>query len=223
MPSSEASKTETIKISIFNDYPVIVAGITAMFADDPRVEIVEELSLTLPNSKVDLTLFDDFADDDPVDSLRKLAANPHAGKIVLFTWRPDSSFAAQAAELGAAGVLAKTLDADELADQMLAIASEVSFPEKTRSKGSAAMKANWPGKADGISPRESEMLSLIARGHTNEQIAEICDLSINSVKSYIRSAYRKIGVKRRSQAVVWAMEHGLLPVAKRGGVGPQSD
>lgn len=204
-----------IKISVSNDYPVIVAGISAMFANDPRIEVVEELSLAMPTCAVDLTLFDDFADDDPADSLQKLAANPFAGKVVLFTWRPDSSFAAVARELGASAVLPKTLAADELADQLCAVATETDSTRQPTGKPSASMKSDWPGKAVGISPRESEMLSLIARGHTNEQIAEICDLSINSVKSYIRSAYRKIGVERRSQAVVWTMEHGLLPVSQR--------
>lgn len=59
------------------------------------------------------------------------------------------------------------------------------------------------------------MLSLITQGVTNQEIAEACYLSINSVKSYIRSAYRKINVERRSQAVLWGTQNGMLPVAER--------
>ena len=55
------------------------------------------------------------------------------------------------------------------------------------------------------------MLALITQGLSNQEIAERSYLSINSVKTYIRTAYRKIGVTRRSQAVVWGMQHGFEP------------
>jgi two-component system, NarL family, response regulator LiaR len=62
-----------------------------------------------------------------------------------------------------------------------------------------------------LSTRESQILALIVRGLSNQEIAETAFLSINSVKTYIRTAYRKMGVTRRSQAVVWAMQHGFEP------------
>jgi NarL family two-component system response regulator LiaR len=60
-----------------------------------------------------------------------------------------------------------------------------------------------------LSPRELQVLTLISRGLSNDDIATELALSINSVKSYIRSAYRKIGVTRRAQAVIWAIEKDL--------------
>ena len=68
-----------------------------------------------------------------------------------------------------------------------------------------------PGKGAGLSRRESDVLALIAQGRSNQEIADECFLSINSVKTYIRSAYRKIGVSHRAQAVVWALRHGFAP------------
>ncbi|WP_193609164.1 LuxR C-terminal-related transcriptional regulator [Nocardioides lijunqiniae] len=62
-----------------------------------------------------------------------------------------------------------------------------------------------------LSSRETEILSLIVRGLSNQEIADAAYLSINSVKTYIRTAYKKMGVTRRSQAVVWAMQHGFEP------------
>ena len=61
-----------------------------------------------------------------------------------------------------------------------------------------------------LSPRELEVLALIAEGLTNQQIADRACVSINSVKTYIRSAYRKIGVTSRSQAVVWGLRNGVV-------------
>ena len=55
------------------------------------------------------------------------------------------------------------------------------------------------------------MLGLIAQGLTNQEIADRLFISINSVKTYVRTAYRKIEVERRSQAVVWVERRGLTP------------
>jgi len=66
-----------------------------------------------------------------------------------------------------------------------------------------------PGSEDGLSPRESDVLALVTQGLSNQEIAETLYLSINSVKTYIRSSYRKMGVATRSQAVLWAIQHGF--------------
>ena len=58
-------------------------------------------------------------------------------------------------------------------------------------------------------------MALITQGLTNQQIADRAYLSINSVKTYIRAAYRKTGVERRSQAVLWGVAHGFLPDRER--------
>lgn len=63
----------------------------------------------------------------------------------------------------------------------------------------------------GLSDREEQVLALIAQGLTNQEIADRVFVSINSVKTYIRSAYRKIGVSSRSQAVAWGLRNGLTP------------
>ena len=63
----------------------------------------------------------------------------------------------------------------------------------------------------GLTPREVDVLGLIAAGLTNQEIADRLYLSINSVKTYIRTAYRKIGAERRAHAVVWVERHALTP------------
>jgi len=68
-----------------------------------------------------------------------------------------------------------------------------------------------PGLADGLTRREGEVIALIASGLSNQEIAERSHVSINSIKSYIRSAYRKMGVASRSQAVLWGVENGFVP------------
>jgi DNA-binding CsgD family transcriptional regulator len=62
----------------------------------------------------------------------------------------------------------------------------------------------------GLSPRELQVMTLVASGATNEEIARELFLGINTIKTYIRTAYRKAGVTRRAQAVIWGREHGLV-------------
>lgn len=69
----------------------------------------------------------------------------------------------------------------------------------------------WLGYDEGLTRRESEIIALIAQGLSNQQIADQTFLSINSVKSYIRTAYRKMEVVSRSQAVLWGVRHGFVP------------
>ena len=69
----------------------------------------------------------------------------------------------------------------------------------------------WPGAEHGLTAREAEVIALITQGLSNQEIAEQTYLSINSVKTYIRTAYRKIDVTRRSQAVAWGLKHGFDP------------
>ncbi|MFC4785242.1 response regulator transcription factor [Nocardioides sp. MAHUQ-72] len=60
-----------------------------------------------------------------------------------------------------------------------------------------------------LTRREAQVLALIALGRSNQEIAAELYVSVNSVKTYIRTGYRKIGVSRRVEAVRWAMQHGL--------------
>jgi len=63
---------------------------------------------------------------------------------------------------------------------------------------------------EALSPRECDMLRMISQGLSNQEIADGLHLSINSVKTYVRSAYRKIGVSSRSKAVIWGARNGFL-------------
>lgn len=69
----------------------------------------------------------------------------------------------------------------------------------------------WPGRSAALSQREAEMICWISRGLTNDEIARLTFLSPNSVKSFVRSAYRKIGATRRAHAVLWGVAHDMRP------------
>jgi NarL family two-component system response regulator LiaR len=116
-----------------------------------------------------------------------------------------------ALERGAAAVIPLSISAEQLAEVIRA-AMEGHLDEVPGARVSD--DSAYPGKEAGLSRRESEVLALIVQGRSNQEVADECFLSVNSVKTYIRSAYRKIGVSQRAQAVVWGMQHGFRPGAR---------
>ena len=78
-----------------------------------------------------------------------------------------------------------------------------------RARRGSTVGLDWPGRSEGLSDREAEIIALITQGKSNAEIAALTYLSINSVKTYIRTGYRKIGVSSRTQAVLWGIEHGF--------------
>jgi NarL family two-component system response regulator LiaR len=78
-------------------------------------------------------------------------------------------------------------------------------------RAGVASGLDWPGRVEGISDRESEILALITQGKTNAEICALTYLSPNTLKSYIRSLYRKIGATSRTQAMLWGVQNGFTP------------
>ena len=206
-----------LRVALHNDYEVVVRGLRAML--DPfrdRIEVVELDSSMPVVSDVDLTLYDTFGkaqvDAEDVDEFIR---NEGAGKVVIYTWNMHPVLVDQALAKGCSGYLDKGLTGEELVDTLVRIAAGdvIVSPqlEVDDHEDPSSDLGDWPAQSAGLSARESEVLALITQGYTNNDIAARSYLSINSVKSYIRSAYRKIGVERRSQAVRWGMENDMLP------------
>jgi NarL family two-component system response regulator LiaR len=201
-----------IRVAVVNDYEIVVAGVAAMLAPHGERISVVELDSSLPViSDVDVILYDTFAavQGDGVD-LEDLVHGGDA-RVVIFSWNVDADLVRTAIDRGAAGYLSKGLDAEQVVAGIEAVhRGETITPAEVEVDDRAA-SGEWPGREFGLSAREAEVLALITQGLSNQEIAERTYLSINSVKTYIRTAYRKIDVTRRSQAVAWGMRHGFEP------------
>jgi DNA-binding NarL/FixJ family response regulator len=200
-----------LRVAVVNDYALVVAGLASLltpFSD--RVQVVEIDSGLPVRSEVDVILYDTFGQvqGDGVD-LEDLVADNDA-RVVIFSWNTQPDLVERSLERGAAGYVSKSLEAADL----VALIERVHRGEVVRPPLPNAYDhelGTWPGQDHGLSPREAEVLALICQGLSNQQIASKSYLSINSVKTYIRTAYRKIGATSRSQAVIWGLAHGLAP------------
>lgn len=202
-----------IRVAIVNDYELVVAGVAAMLAPHHERVAIVELNSGLPVlSDVDVVLYDTFGQvqGDGVD-LDDLVRGSRV-RVVIFSWNTQPALVRAAIDRGAAGYLSKGLTADQIVGGLEAVhgGETVTPPESTTAVDRGAA-GDWPGRERGLTAREAEVLALITQGLSNQEIAQRSYLSINSVKTYIRTAYRKIEVTRRSQAVAWGMRNGFEP------------
>lgn len=204
-----------VRVAIVNDYEIVVRGLERLLADRPPLEVVELDCLVDPALPVDLVLLDTFAAQLGAEKMARLNALPNVGHLVVYTWEQDEQRVARDLAAGARGHLSKGLSGEALAHALHRVhAGEVVVSpfDDHGVRDTAADPHAWPGRAHGLSSREAEVLGLITQGKTNEDIARQLYLSPNTLKRYIRTAYRKIGVERRSQAVAWGYQHGMAPI-----------
>ena len=211
-----SSERPDISLALINDYPVVVEGVAHMLRRHPRLRVVELDSGLLPEQEVDVVLYDTFAATGrgTRDVLRVLEETRRYRRVVMYTWNVSAQRVDEALAMGMDGFLSKELSAADLADALVRVheGERVVEPQPVRED---VAPPDWPGRHAGLSAREAEVIALITQGFTNDQIARNCYLSINSVKSYIRSAYRKMGVERRSQAALWGVQHGMDPSSQQ--------
>ncbi|MCW2847022.1 MAG: putative two-component system response regulator [Marmoricola sp.] len=198
-----------------DDYAVVVAGLRALLEPyEDRVQVVELDSQMDVESDIDVLLYDGFSRERVVGPVREVIASTPA-PVVLFTWHLGPEMVSEALENGMAGCVSKTASAEELIEALEQVHRGAVVVSQDPGPDAAPAAGEWPGRSHGLTARESEVMALIAQGLTNPEIAERAYISPNTVKSYIRSAYRRIGVERRSQAVLWATQNGFLPDHKR--------
>ncbi len=211
-----------VRIALKNDYEIVVRGLAQMFEPyRDRVNLIELNARTPVATPVDIVLYDTFAQaQGNLAEVRQALSDSPADKVVLYSWNTQPELVAAAVERGASGYLSKSMTAAELVDALEEIhAGRVVTVVRPAPD---VVPGDWPGRETGLSAREAEVLALITQGLSNELIAQRTYLSANSVKTYIRSAYRKLDVSSRSQAVVWGVRHGFLPDVMRQ-PGPDAD
>src|SRR4051794_24985859 len=199
-----------IRLAIVDDYAVVVAGVAAFLAAE-HIDVVETGASQPVISDVDVVLYDTFGQIqgsgiDLEDFVR------HSGaKVVIYSWNLEPGLIEQALERGARGYLSKVLTGPEIVAALERVMDGEIVVLTGDHETSVGGEGDWPGRAAGLSSREAEVLALITHGLSNKEVADRAFISLNTVKSYIRSVYRKIGVASRTQAVLWGIENGFKP------------
>lgn len=205
-----------IRVAILNDFPLIVEGLARIFEHYPaRVQLLE---LAIKSHRivepVDVILYDVFAVDRRQLTIPKvLKPKPRDVKVVLFDWTSDVALIEHGMQHGVDGYIHKSLPASRIVESIERVmrGERVIAMSEVHRDAPRSTAGEWPGRAEGLTTRESEVIALITQGMSNVDIAKSLFLSPNSIKSIIRQAYKKMGVTRRGEAVAWGATHGFRP------------
>lgn len=209
----------TIRLLVVDDHPMVRSGI-GFLVQDTEIEIIgeaasgEEAILKVQELQPDVVLIDiQMENGDGLTALGKIKAErPHLPILVLSTF-DNPLYVGQAMALGASGYLLKGSSRDDLLSAIRTVASGQEAwtrRELRRFTGALATPRVSNDVEVSLTQRESEVLSQMAHGHTNKEIATSLKISYETVKEHVQHILRKIGVTDRTQAAVWAVRKGLV-------------
>jgi DNA-binding NarL/FixJ family response regulator len=204
-----------IRILIVDDHPVVRAGLQGMLTSQPDFELVGEAdsgsaAVTLSNHlHPDVILMDlRMADmDGAVATAQIKSQQPDIAVLILTTYDTNSDIL-RAIEAGATGYLLKDAPREDLFAAVRTVAQGKAVLAPTVASRLLRQRKTLAGAV--LSARELEVLSLVARGASNKEIARSLFLSEATVKSHLIHLFGKLGVTDRTAAVTVALQHGLL-------------
>ena len=211
-----------IRILIADDHAVVRAGLRALLGADPDLEIVGEAedgdeALRLAETlHPDLVLLDiTMPPDNGIKAAQRLKEK-HPELIVLFlTMHEDEGLLHEALRAGAAGYVIKRAEESEILEAIHAASRGDIYvhPAMTRAllhQPVATEHRRGSPVVDALTPREIDVLRLLARGNTNRQIAVLLGLSVRTVENHRANLMGKLGLASRVELVNYAEEHNLL-------------
>lgn len=206
-----ARPTHPLRVLIVDDHPMFRRGLRGVLEEDPGIVVVAEAGNGLAAVAAfkahvpDVTLMDlAMPLCGGIEATRAIRADFPQACIVALTTYAGGGDVLRALEAGAAGyVLKSTICADAAAVVFSAFAGQMTMSPEAASAGAAA-------KLQRLTPRERELLALVAKGSSNRRAAEQLGISQETVKGYLSNIMQKLHATDRTHAVVLALNHRLL-------------
>jgi len=212
-----------IRVVLVDDQTLVRKGIRGLLALTPDIEVVGEGASAAEAEEVVLSLRPDVALFDVrmpgpsgIDALLACRAAGYAPPTILLTTFDDDDALRAGIAAGIAGFLLKDIELDELADAVRAVAAGKTLVSAVAARARASVRdaklgfEAFDAAADPLSPRELEILRLVAAGMSNREIADALGVAEGTVKNHTSSILSKLGVRDRTRAVLKALERGLI-------------
>jgi DNA-binding NarL/FixJ family response regulator len=212
----------SIRAVVADDQPVICAGFAALLAAQSDIEVVgtardgRELLDLVSREEPDVAVVDvRMPTMDGIEATARITEQWTTKVLVLTTFDLDE-YVYDALRSGASGFLLKDVTGDRLVEgvRLVAEGSMLLGPSVTRRLvedfARPRVRPGEPVQLGTLSTREREILSCLARGLSNSEIAGELFIGVETVKSHVSEVLRKLGLRDRVQAVVYAHEHGLV-------------
>ena len=202
------------RIVLADDHAMVRAGLRALVAADPRCEVVGEagnlaqLRSIVATQQPDVVVLDvTLGQENGLDAVPGLLTAEPQPRIVVLTMHDDPAFARDALNRGAHGYVLKEAAAEELARAIAAVMAGGTYLQPDLG---ARMARSRPSAADRLTERERDVLRLLARGHTNTEIAQDLYISLRTVEAHRAALRTRLGVASRAELVEAARKLGLL-------------
>jgi DNA-binding NarL/FixJ family response regulator len=205
-----------IRVVLVDDHAMVRLGLEQLLAGTDGIDVVGSASngaeaITIVRQTTpDVVLMDlQMPDIDGVTATRRIVVADSTVQVVVLTSFSDSERIVAALDSGAVGYLLKDADPEDLIEGIRAAArGESPLHPKAARQLLTARSAVRGGPVD-LTPRETEVLSLVRQGLANKQIARRLGISERTVKAHLTSTFQRIGVVDRTQAALWAERHGV--------------
>ncbi len=208
-------KRKTIKVALVDGQPVVRKGIEVSLLRDAGLRLVGSAATVEEAARSSLDSPDVFViDTNSIESTtRQIHDRFPDAKIVVFASAGSAELVRQAARVGVGGYLLKSSSEEELIRAIkVAHAGGVHF-SASLSQSLATDMVNKGESSEGLAltPREREVLRLVAEGHTSRDIADLLRVSVRTVHSHREHIARKLGIRSVAGLTRFAIAHGLIP------------
>lgn len=204
------------RIMIVDDHEVVRLGMRAAFEAEPDLTVVGEASngaealAKIPVLDPQLILMDVRMEKmNGIEACREIKSRNPDVHILMITSYTDDDAMISSILAGASGYLLKHVSRAELLRSIRLIASGHSLIDSNTAKQAMERLTQMPGSE--LTEREREVLTLVARGFTNKQIADTLFVSEKTARNHVSHILDKLGLSRRSEAAAFAVEHKLVP------------
>ncbi len=209
---------ETITLVLADDHAVVRSGLRIVLESDGRFAVLGEAGdlrgtvETVLRTRPQVLVLDlNLGGESGLDAIRELRATAPDTQIVVLTMHREPAFARAALQAGALGyVLKDAADRELIEALLLAARTQPHVAPQLRRALSGDAPDHSPAPPDHLSPRELEVLSMIALGHTNPEIAAALSLSVRTVESHRAHVQQKLGITSRAELVEYARQRGLV-------------
>lgn len=208
--------TPNIRVFLVDDHEVVRRGLAELLGAQPGIEIVGEAGTAaqargrISATRPDVAVLDvRLPDGSGIDLCRSIQASQPETRCLILTAYDDDQALYAAVIAGAAGYVLKDVRGAHLVESIRAVAAGRSLLDpalRKRALDSMKVESATDPRLEALSLRERQVLALIADGLTNREIGESMSLAEKTVKNYVSALLSKLGLQRRTQAVLFQME-----------------